>query len=96
MDDEGAALRVYKSAIQDGNPFDLVILYLTVPGAMGGREAVVKLHEIDPAARVIVSSGYAHDPAMASCEEYGFSGAVAKPVDIGKLAEMVQRVLKGV
>jgi len=89
--DGEAALRVYGHALRGRHPYSAVILDLTIPGAMGGRETVGKLHEIDPDARVIVSSGYAHDPVMAHYKEHGFVGAVAKPVDIRELAEMVKK-----
>ena len=49
---------------------------LTIPGGMGGKEAVKKLLEIDPGAKVIVSSGYAADPVTANYEKYGFSAVI--------------------
>ena len=66
---------------------------LTIPGGMGGKNAVGKLHEIHPEARVIVSSGYSNDPAMANHEAYGSVGAVKKPIDLEELGGTVQRVL---
>jgi len=92
--DGDEALRVYKEALGSDKPFNVVIMDLTIPGGMGGKEAVGKLHRIDPHARVIVSSGYAHDPVMANFADYGFSGSVAKPVDLEELADTVKRVLK--
>ena len=93
--DGDEALRVYKAALETDNPFDVVIMDLTIPGGMGGKEAVSKLHEIDPQARVIVSSGYANDPVMANFADYGFASRVAKPVDIEELADTVKRVWEG-
>ena len=92
--DGAAALQAYKAALGEGSPYDMVIVDLTVPGGMGGQEAVGKLHEIDPRACVLVSSGYAHDPVMAHYADYGFAGKLAKPMDIRKLAETVKRVLE--
>jgi two-component system, cell cycle sensor histidine kinase and response regulator CckA len=60
---------------------------LTIPGGSGGKETVEKLLAIDPQARVLVASGYANDPVMANYAEYGFVGAISKPVDIHELAE---------
>ena len=88
------ALLAYKVAKETATPFDAVIMDLTIPGAMGGQEAVGKLHEIDPEARVIVTSGYANDPVMTGFVEYGFVGAVKKPVDIHALAETLKRVFE--
>ncbi len=92
--DGAAAIEAYKAAIDEGLPYDLVIMDLTIPGGMGGQEAIGKLLAIDPQARVLVSSGYAHDPVMAHYAEYGFAGAMAKPVTIRQLAQTIKGVLK--
>jgi len=86
---------LYEEAKTDGRPFDVVIMDLTVPGGMGGQEAVKLLLEIDPEVRAIVSSGYSTDPVMADFTRYGFSGVVAKPYRASELIEEVQRVLGG-
>jgi CheY-like chemotaxis protein len=81
------ALKKYREAMAAKNPFSAVIMDLTVPGGMGGKEAVTKLLEIDPAALVIVSSGYATDPIMSEFKKYGFSAVIAKPYTIQQLQE---------
>jgi two-component system, cell cycle sensor histidine kinase and response regulator CckA len=86
------AVSLYKTAKETDMPFDVVIMDLTVPGGMGGRETAEKILALDPGARLIVSSGYSNDPIMAHYEEYGFCGAVVKPYRINELME----VLKGV
>jgi len=88
-----AVFQAYKAAQEKAQPFDMVIMDLTISGGMGGQEAVGKLLKIDPQAQIIASSGYAHDPIMTQFSEYGFVGAVKKPVDIQELAETVNRVL---
>ncbi len=89
------ALEMYKKARGSGKPFEAVIMDLTVPGGMGGREAIVRLREIDPAVRAIVSSGYSNDPIIADYRKYGFSGAVTKPYRVADLSEALQRVMTG-
>ena len=89
------ALEAYKAAMETEEPFVAVIMDLTIPGGMGGKEAIGKLNEIDPQARVIVSSGYANDPVMADFAGHGFAGKVSKPVDIENLAGTVKKVLAG-
>lgn len=79
------AVRMYRAAMQKGEPFAAVIMDLTVSSGMGGREAIMRLLEIDPAAKVIVSSGYSDDPVMANHEQYGFRGAAPKPYTIREL-----------
>lgn len=75
-------------------PFDVVILDLTVPGGMGGLECITQLRAIDAVAAVIVSSGYATDPVMANFKEYGFDAVIAKPYALSDLSQTVQEVLK--
>ncbi len=66
---------------------------LTIPGGMGGKEAIEKLLEIDPEVRAIVASGYADDPIMAESNKYGFSGVLVKPYEIHELDEALQKVI---
>jgi len=91
--DGAEAIELYKRAKELGRPFDAVIMDLTVPGGMGGREATRKLAEIDPEVKVIVSSGYSNDPIMADFREHGFSGVIAKPYKIKDLSEILHRVI---
>ncbi len=87
------AVSLYKTAQGSGMPFDVVIMDLTVPGGMGGREAAKKILALDPGARLIVSSGYSNDPIMAHYEEYGFCGSMVKPYRINELMEALRGVL---
>jgi PAS domain S-box-containing protein len=81
------ALEKYAQALKSGEPFSAVIMDLTIPGGMGGKEAIKKLLEIDPGARVIVSSGYATDPIMSEYKKYGFSAVITKPYSVKQLEE---------
>jgi len=92
-DGEGA-LAAYREAGEAGNPYDLVIMDLTIPGGMGGKEAVSKLRELDPQARVIVASGYSNDPVMSEPASYGFMAGIPKPLDIDALAGAVDRAMR--
>lgn len=90
------AISVYKAALDAGSPFSAVIMDLTIPGGMGGKEAAKHLLDIDPGARLIVSSGYSNDPVMAEYNAYGFRGAVAKPYKVQQLAHVLGDLLSGV
>ena len=83
----------YREAHNGNRAFNAVIMDLTIPGGMGGRDAVRELLRIDPAARVIVSSGYSEDPVMADYREFGFAGVVSKPYDIQELSQVLGLVL---
>ncbi len=86
-------IELYRQARAAGKPFDAVILDLTVPGAMGGKEAVGRLRDIDANVKAIVSSGYSNDPVMSNYEEYGFCGVVEKPYSLQKLGEALEEIL---
>ncbi len=87
------AVMLYKAAMESGRPFSLVILDLTIPGGMGGKEAIRHLLEIDPGVKAIVSSGYAEESVMAEYKKYGFCGMVAKPYTLDQLGRAVHDVI---
>ena len=83
--DGGEAIEMFVQAHGSGQAFATVILDLTVPGAMGGKETLAKLLEIDPQVKAVVSSGYSDDPIMADFQKYGFNGVIAMPYKISNL-----------
>ncbi len=87
------AIALYIKAQKDGTPFDIVIMDLTIPGGMGGKEAIAALLALDPKARVVVSSGYANDPIMASYKKYGFHGFLPKPFKMDDLNKVIATVI---
>jgi len=89
------AVASYQAALKSADPFDAVILDLTVRGGMGGKETIQKLMAIDPDVKGIVSSGYSEDPGITGYEEHGFSGVVAKPYSLEELGEKLSQVLRG-
>lgn len=92
--DGNEAIDVYRSALQAGAGYDVVIMDLTIPGGMGGKEAVVRIRELHPEAKAIVSSGYSDDPVMADFRSYGFAGVVSKPYRIRELADAVAGIMR--
>lgn len=91
--DGDSALAAHAEAHSSANPFDLVIMDLTIPGGMGGKEAIRRLRERDKAIRAIVSSGYSNDPVMAQYHDYGFDGVLPKPYMMKDLIRVLQQVL---
>ena len=87
------AIRCYKTANESGTPFSAVIMDLTIPGGVGGKEAAEKILAIDQAACLIVSSGYSNDPIMSDFRTFGFSGAIAKPYSIDELEHALRLAL---
>ncbi len=92
--DGAEAVRLYLEAEAAGNPFSAVIMDLTIPGGMGGREAVEKLRESAPGAKVIVSSGYSDEAVLADFGKYGFDAMLPKPYKFEELAEVLAGLLK--
>ena len=90
--DGESAMELYRKARQDGRQFDVVILDLTVRGAMGGKEAALALLASDPSARVVVMSGHSEDEVMRDYPQHGFKGALAKPFDRAALLDVLERV----
>lgn len=86
-------IALYKEAMEKGYPFDCVIMDLTIPGGMGGKETLRILKEYDPGITAIVSSGYSNDPVMSKYKEYGFAGVSEKPYSFEDLRKEVERVL---
>ncbi|HJP17692.1 MAG TPA: response regulator [Nitrospinota bacterium] len=93
-EDGSKAIELYKKAKESGKPFDAVIMDLTVPGGMGGKEAIQKLLEIDPKAKAIVSSGYSNDPVMADFRKHGFVAFLVKPFKLEELHKVLAEVLQ--
>lgn len=87
------AIEMYQAAQQSGEPYDAVIVDLTVPGGMGGQEATQEILRMDPHAKIIVSSGYSTDPVMADYEDYGFKSRMAKPYRFEDLQKVIQPLL---
>jgi PAS domain S-box-containing protein len=87
------AVEKYRQARDRGLGYAIVIMDLTVPGGMGGREAIAQLRLLDPHVKAIVSSGYSSDPVLANYRDYGFCGVAAKPYEVDDLARVLREAL---
>jgi CheY-like chemotaxis protein len=87
-------IEIYREALARGHRFDLVILDLTLPGGMGGKEALKRLIEVDPLVNAVVSSGYAMDATMSRYEDFGFRGVIAKPYEASELGRKVHAFIE--
>jgi len=88
------AIDLYRVAFESGRPFRAIIMDLTIPGGMGGKETITRLKTIDPNVRAIVSSGYSNDPIMSDYESYGFSNILSKPYRLEDLASVMASILR--
>ncbi len=88
-----AAIGKYKAAMESGNPFDIVILDLTIRGGMGGKETLERLLAVNSDIRAIVSSGYSDDAVVSDYQKYGFSARLTKPYKLKELSDKLNDLL---
>lgn len=88
------ALKSYSLAQKNQQPFSAVILDLTIPGGMGGKETIKRLRSIDPNVKAIVCSGYSQDPVLANHQAHGFQAMLAKPFELEELANQLLELLE--
>jgi len=91
--DGAEAIALFEKALASGQRFDGVLLDLTVPGGMGGKEAAARLRQIDPAVSLVVTSGYSDDPVLADFRKYGFDAMLAKPWTVVQLSQVFKQVM---
>ncbi len=91
--DGAEAVEKYRAMYENDRLIDLVIMDLSIPGGMGGKEAVGKIIEINPDAKVLVSSGYCSDPVMEQYNQYGFAGSITKPFTLNELSQSIRSIL---
>ncbi len=91
--DGDETLSAYQQALKTGDPFDAIVLDLTIPGGMGGRDTLSQLLAIDPEVKAIVASGYSNHPILAAFQQYGFCGGIAKPYRPEQLHHILHQVI---
>jgi len=91
--DGAEAIALYEKSQAAGSGYDAVLLDLTVSGGMGGIEAAARLREIDPSARLIVSSGYSDTSVLSEFRRFGFDASIPKPWTIAQVSEVFRSVV---
>ena len=92
--DGAATLDCFREDERNGKSLSAVILDLTIPGGMGGREVAAEVRKLDPEVPIFVSSGYAEDPIMANPTKYGITASLSKPFRKAELMEMLEKYMK--
>lgn len=87
------ALALFHEALQKGVPYDAILLDLTIPDGIGGKEVVQKMRDIDPAVKAVAVSGYSNDPVLAEFRRYGFVGALEKPFRLDEFAASISQIV---
>ncbi len=91
--DGAQAVEAYRTAFLGENPFDAVIVDLTIPGGMGGRQCMERLRQINPGVVAIVSSGYSDDQILSNYKDFFFRGVVSKPYRIEELSRILRKTI---
>jgi CheY-like chemotaxis protein len=89
-----AAIELYKKEKAAGVPFDVVIVDLSVPEGMGGKETIGLLKAFDPEVNAVVSTGFSNDPVVLDFPSYGFSGKLTKPYKINDLKKILEQLIR--
>ncbi len=92
--DGAAAIELYKQAMDANQSFDVVIMDLTIPGGMGGKETIIELKKINPKVKAIISSGSSCDPTILEYKKHGFCAAINKPYRIKEIKQVLLQVLE--
>jgi len=90
--DGAQAVEMYCLSLEQNQAYDVVIMDLTIPGGMGGKEAIAAIRKHNPDVKAIVFSGYFNDPVMSHYAEYGFSGVISKPYQLEELSRLIHNL----
>ncbi|MBF0555476.1 MAG: response regulator [Nitrospirae bacterium] len=87
------AISIYEKSIADNAVFDVVILDLVVPGGLGAKDTIARLHKLNPSVKALVASGYSNDYILDNYKEFGFCGTLAKPYNFDKLLDTITTLI---
>ena len=88
-------VNAYLAARDSNEPFDLVVLDLTIIGGRDGIWTLDRLLELEPNVKALVATGYNNAPVVADPEAHGFVGAISKPTTLEDLESRVLDALSG-
>jgi len=86
------AVQLFAAAQREDRPFTAAVMDLTVPGGMGGVDAVAMMRRLDGGIYAVASSGYSDDPVLARHRDYGFDAALAKPYSLNQVSAALDGV----
>ncbi|NNM53205.1 MAG: substrate-binding domain-containing protein [Spirochaetales bacterium] len=89
--DGKSALEIYQAA--HDQPYEAVILDLTLPGGWSGEEVFKKLREINPELRAAASTGYYEEGDWEKLKALGFKGLLRKPYTRKTLEALLEELL---
>jgi PAS domain S-box-containing protein len=75
------------------HPADLVVLDMIMPGGMDGMETYMRILEIRPGQRAIITSGFSESERVKALQQMGAGAYVQKPYTLEKFGVAVRREL---
>ena len=87
------AVERYRVLMENNAPVDLVLLDLTIPGGMGGKQASELILESDPSAKIVILSGNPNDPLLSDYKANGLKGILPKPFRLDTLKKTIEQIL---
>jgi len=87
------AVELYKKAFDSGHKYDILLLDLTIPGGMGGIEALENIKKIFPDIVAIASSGYYSGSVRNDYDKIGFKAFLSKPYRIDELYRLIKKLM---
>jgi CheY-like chemotaxis protein len=87
------AIALYEKSLNGQGRYAFVILDLTIPGGIGGKEVIKHLKGMNPDIKAIAYSGYADDPVISHPDQFGFQASIPKPFKLNKLMEILSTIL---
>jgi two-component system cell cycle sensor histidine kinase/response regulator CckA len=91
--DGSQAIAAFAKSKSHSEPFDVVMMDLVIPNGVGGQDAVHTIKKIDPAAKVIASSGHLEHPVMQDHKAFGFNAVLEKPYKLEKLQQVIETAI---
>ena len=80
-------------ALREKTP-DALVLDMSMPG-MDGAETFRRLREVDPEARVVITSGHCEADVNVQFPNSSLAGFLQKPYDLASLVRMTKSVIAG-
>jgi two-component system cell cycle sensor histidine kinase/response regulator CckA len=77
---------------KDQDKIDMIIMDMIMPG-MSGSETFDRLKQINPNAKILLSSGYSVNGQATNILQRGCDGFIQKPFNMNQLAERIQKIM---
>ena len=94
-DEGGAAVAAYRRRLENGRPYDAVILDLRVRDGLDGAATIRELRALDPGVQAVVTTGQTDDPVLNDFWDHGFAAVLTKPCQLQDIEEVLAKVLPG-